>query len=69
MHRATLGAIEDVALGDLVILAAHQVFFDDVLDVLHIGIELDETLRDLLGSGRSRAVRTGSLGAVRKRKG
>ena len=37
-----LGAIQDVRLGDLVQAVLDQVFLDDVLDVLDVGVELDE---------------------------
>jgi len=42
-----LGAVEDVGFGDLVELFAHQMLFDDVLDVLDVGVEVDEAVLDL----------------------
>src|SRR5205085_5964428 len=47
-QRLPLGAVEDVGLADLVEPVEHQVLLDDVLDVLDVGIEVDEAARDLV---------------------
>ena len=56
----TVGAIENVVLGDLVVALAHQLFLDEVLDLLDADDRLAE-VGDAAGDGGSDALAGGGI--------